>query len=82
MLLSFSQIIYLHLISTAFYLVKIVLMRLVVLFSFFHLDTTIACQELARLKQALSTAYAAIKNNQQKVKFIVFMTSLVSSTFS
>ena len=42
-------------------------MKLVVLFSFFHLDTTIACQELARLKQALSTAYAAIKNNQQKV---------------
>ena len=82
MLLSFSQIIYLHLILTAFYLVKIVLMKLVVLVSFFHLDTTIACQELARLKQALSTAYVAIKNNQQKVKFIVFMTSLVSSTFS
>lgn len=82
MLLSFSQIIYLHLILTAFYLVKIVLMKLVVLVSFFHLDTTIACQELARLKQALSTAYAAIKNNQQKVKSIVFMTSLVSSTFS
>ena len=57
-------------------------MKLVVLVSFFHLDTTIACQELARLKQALSTAYVAIKNNQQKVKFIVFMTSLVSSTFS
>ena len=82
MLLSFSQIIYLHLILTAFYLVKIVLMKLVVLVSFFHLDTTIACQELARLKQSLSTAYAAIKNNQQKLKSIVFMTSLVSSTFS